>query len=117
MFDVDGDDSGLLIGRKGETMRSLQFMVNFVTGFQVESKARILIDVAGYQERRYKALANLARSVAQRVTSSGRPITLEPMPANERRIVHLALTDHGRVSTESTGTGSFRQVVVSPKLY
>ena len=117
VFDIDGDDSGLLIGRKGETLRSLQFMVNFMTGSQLDSRARILIDVAGYQERRYNALANLARSVAQRVASSGRPITLEPMPPNERRIVHLALADHGRVTTESTGVGGSRQGVVSPKPY
>ena len=117
VFDVDGDDSGLLIGRKGETLRALQFLVNFIVGSQMESKARILLDVAGYQERRYKALTNLARSVAQRVAASGRAITLEPMPPNERRIVHLALADYGGVSTESTGMGDFRQVVISPRPY
>ncbi|HJO82772.1 MAG TPA: R3H domain-containing nucleic acid-binding protein, partial [SAR202 cluster bacterium] len=69
----------------------------------------------GYQERRNEALGNMARRVAQRVMDSGNPISLEPMPANERRIVHLTLADHARVTTESAGSGMSRQVVVHLK--
>ena len=115
VFNVDGDDSGLLIGRKGETLRSLQFMVNFLCSVKLGARPNIVVDVAGYQDRRNKALTHLARNVAQRVTGTGRPITLEPMPPNERRIIHLALAEHKQVTTESTGVGMSRQVVVRPR--
>jgi spoIIIJ-associated protein len=114
-FEIEGDDSGLLIGRRGETLRALQFLVKFIVSRKLESRANISIDVEGYQARRYDSLANLANRVAQRVASSGRPVTLEPMPPNERRAVHMALADHPGVSTESTGMGDGRQVIVQPK--
>ena len=113
-FDIDGDDSGLLIGRRGETLRALQFLVGLLAGRQLGDRVNLFIDVAGYQERRYKSLANLAQRVARRVATSGRPITLEPMPPNERRVVHMALAEHPEVSTISTGEGDGRQVVVEP---
>ena len=114
-FEIEGDDSGLLIGRRGETLRALQFLVKFIVSRKLESRANISIDVEGYQARRYDSLANLANRVAQRVASSGRPVTLEPMPPNERRAVHMALAEHPGVSTESTGMGDGRQVIVQPK--
>ena len=114
VFDIEGEDSGLLIGRRGETLRALQFLVQFIVGKRLEYKANLMVDVQGYQERRYRALANLAQSVAQRVVNTGRSITLEPMPPNERRIVHLSLADHPHVTTESMGVGQGRQVVVLP---
>ena len=115
VFELEGDDSGLLIGRRGETLRSLQFLVRFIVSRRLEDRANLSIDVEGYQERRYSVLTNLAQRVAQRVVASGRPIALEPMPANERRAVHLALADRSDVSTESTGLGEERQVVVHPE--
>jgi spoIIIJ-associated protein len=115
IFSVDGDDSGLLIGRKGETLRSLQFMVNFLSSVKLGARPNIVVDVAGYQDRRNKALIHLARNVAQRVAGTGRPITLEPMSPNERRIIHLALAEHRQVTTESTGVGTSRQVIVRPR--
>jgi spoIIIJ-associated protein len=81
----------------------------------LDANVNILVDVEGYQDRRYQSLMSMARRVAQRVADSGQPITLEPMPPNERRIVHIALADHHRVTTESTGSGSSRQVVVQLK--
>ncbi|MCI0812491.1 MAG: Jag N-terminal domain-containing protein, partial [Chloroflexi bacterium] len=78
VFEIEGDDSGLLIGRRGETLRALQFLVKFIASRKLESRANILVDVEGYQARRYDSLANLAHRVAQRVASSGRSITLEP---------------------------------------
>ena len=113
-FDVDGDDSGLLIGRRGETLRALQFLVSFIAARQLQSRVNIFLDVAGYQERRYQALTNMAQRVAQRVDATGHSVTLEPMPPNERRVVHMALADHPGVSTISTGEGDGRQVVVEP---
>lgn len=114
VFDIDGDDAGLLIGRRGETLRSLQFLTTFIASRIMEERVSIFVDVAGYQERRYDSLRSLAQKVARRVASSGRPITLEPMPPNERRIVHLALADNPDVDTGSTGSGDGRRVVVEP---
>lgn len=115
VFEIEGDDSGLLIGRRGETLRALQFLVKFMVSCKLGDKANLVVDVEGYQERRYKALNNLAQRVAQRVATTGRPISLEPMPPNERRVIHLALADHPQVTTESTGVGEARQVVVRPR--
>ena len=114
VIDIDGEDAGLLIGRRGETLRSLQYLVSLACGQQTGERVNILIDVAGYQERRYNSLRNLARRVARRVAERGRAITLEPMPANERRIVHLTLANSDDVSTASVGQGDQRKVVIEP---
>jgi spoIIIJ-associated protein len=111
-FEIEGDDSGLLIGRRGETLRALQFLVKVIVGRQLQTRANLSVDVEGYQERRYQALANLAQKVAQRVISSGRSVTLEPMPPDERRIVHMTLAELSGVVSESMGVGDGRQVVV-----
>ncbi|PKB63316.1 MAG: hypothetical protein BZY67_00655 [SAR202 cluster bacterium Io17-Chloro-G1] len=115
VFEIEGDDAGLLIGRRGDTLKALQFLVKYLVSQKLNANVNMLVDVEGYQDRRYQSLMSMARRVAQRVTDSGRPITLEPMPPNERRIVHMALADHPRVTTESTGSGSSRQVVVQLK--
>ena len=112
IFEIEGDDAGLLIGRKGETLKTLQFLVRYIVSQRLDDRVNLMIDVEGYQERRHQSLANMAQRVARRVTDTGKPITLEPMPPNERRIVHLTLSDHPRVTTESTGMGSSRQVVI-----
>ena len=114
VFDVDGEDSGLLIGRRGETLRALQFMVRLIVSRELGEKAPMLLDVSGYQERRYKSLSDLAHRVADRVVSAGRSISLEPMPPNERRAIHVALADRSGVNTNSVGEGEGRQVVVEP---
>ena len=115
VFEIEGDDAGLLIGRRGDTRKALQILVKYLVSQKLDANVNILVDVEGYQDRRYQSLMSMARRVAQRVADSGRPITLEPMPPNERRIVHIALADHHRVTTESTGSGSSRQVVVQLK--
>ena len=115
VFEIEGDDAGLLIGRRGDTLKALQFLVKYLVSQKLDANVNILVDVEGYQDRRYQSLMSMARRVAQRVADSGRPITLEPMPPNERRIVHIVLADHHRVTTESTGSGSSRQVVVQLK--
>ena len=114
IFEIEGDDAGLLIGRKGETLKTLQFLVRYVVSHKLDERVNLMIDVEGYQQRRHQSLENMARRVARRVSDTGRSITLEPMPANERRIVHLALSDHPGVTTESTGFGDSRQVTVEP---
>ena len=112
-LDIEGEDSGLLIGRRGETLRALQFTANLIVG--QTTRARVILDVEGYRERRYSSLRALAARVAERVTSTGRPITLEPMAPNERRVVHMALANNPRVATESTGVGESRKITVLPK--
>ena len=114
VFDVDGDDSGLLIGSKGETLRALQFLVSFIASRRLGDRVNLFVDVSGYQERRYETLRSLAERNARRVASSGREIILEPMPPNERRIVHMALADDPDVNTVSDGMGDGRRVVIEP---
>ena len=114
VFDVDGDDSGLLIGRRGETLRALQFLVSFIATRRLGDRVNLFVDVSGYQERRYETLRSLAERNARRVASSGREVTLEPMPPNERRIVHMALADDPDVNTVSDGVGDGRRVVIEP---
>ena len=112
-LDIEGEDSGLLIGRRGETLRALQFIVNLVVGQRADG--RVVLDVEGYRERRYASLRTLATRVAERVSATGHSITLEPMAANERRIIHVTLADNPQVTTESTGVGESRKITVSPQ--
>ncbi len=114
VFELEGDDSGLLIGRRGETLRSLQFLVKVIVGRRLRKRANLLLDVEGYQQRRYEMLTNMAERVAQRVVGTGQSIPLEPMPPDERRIVHLAVAEHPQVASESSGDGDGRHVVMHP---
>ncbi len=111
-IDIEGDDSGLLIGRRGETLRALQFIVNLIVNQRTEG--RVMLDIEGYRERRYASLRTLASQVAERVTNTGRSVTLEPMASNERRIIHMTLSEHPQVITESTGIGASRKITISP---
>jgi len=115
VLDVNGEDLGILIGRRGETLSSLQYVVNLMVSRRIKSYAGVTVDVEGYKERRREALRSLAQRVAERVRSTGRSVTLEPMPAAERRIVHLALRDNPEVTTQSIGEGENRKVAISPK--
>jgi len=112
LIEVEGDDSGLLIGRRGETLQVLQFMVNHLLQHQIGEHLPVVVDVEGYKERRYTAITDMANRVAERVSSTGRPVTLDPMSPAERRVVHVTLSDHFQVSTKSVGTGAERQVRV-----
>ena len=114
-FNIKGDDLGILIGRRGQTLSSLQYIVRLIVGHQTKIWEPVLIDVEGYKQRRYQGLQNLAQHMAEQVGAKGIPFTLEPMSAYERRIVHLALTDHPDVTTESIGQGEGRRVVIVPK--
>jgi len=115
VFEIEGEDAGLLIGRRGETLQALQFLTRLIVNRQLGRKAYMMIDIEGYRERRYDMLRRLARRTAGRVASSGRPAALDPMSPGERRIVHLSLSRHPRVRTESEGEGSRRHVVIRPK--
>jgi spoIIIJ-associated protein len=115
VFEIEGEDAGLLIGRRGETLQALQFLVRMVVSRQLGRKAFVLIDVEDYRQRRADMLQRLARRTAGRVASSGRSSALDPMPPGERRIVHMALASHPRVTTESEGEGNQRRVVILPR--
>ena len=111
---ADEEAMGLLIGRRGETLRSLQFMVNLLVSRKVQKWPQVVVDVGNYRQRRQESLEGLARRMAERVRQSGRPLTLEPMGAYERRIVHLALRADPTVYTESSGEGENRKIVIFP---
>ena len=113
-FEIEGQDAGLLIGRRGETLQALQFLIRMVTNRQLGRKAYVVIDIEDYRERRIQMLRRLARRTAGRVGSSGREDSLEPMSPAERRIVHMALAGHPDVRTESEGEGNQRRVVIFP---
>jgi len=114
-LDIKGDDLGILIGRRGQTLSCLQYIVRLIVGHQTKTWVPITIDVEGYKQRRYEALRALAWRMAEQVEANGMPFTLEPMPAYERRIIHLALAEHPAVTTESIGEGEARKVVILPR--
>lgn len=114
-LNIIGDDLGALIGRRGETLRNLQFIVRLILSRRLGVWPNIVIDVEGYKAKRVLALQALARRMADQVRQTGQMVVLEPMPAHERRIVHLALRDDPDVYTESTGEGENRKVQIIPK--
>ncbi len=115
VLDIEGDDLGLLIGRRGTTLAALQYMVNVMLTRKLNSRVIVTVDVERYHRRREETLQNLAQRMADRVSNSGRPMTLEPMPASERRIIHLALSEDEDVVTGSVGQGDERKVVIRPR--
>jgi len=115
-FNITGDDNiGIIIGRHGQTMAGLQYIVRVIVSRKVENPPSILIDVDGYKQRRYKSLRSTAKRLAEQVKMRKTPFTLEPMPAFERRIIHLTLANDAFVTTQSVGEGDLRKVVIVPK--
>ncbi len=114
-LNVEGDDLGILIGRRGQTLSCLQYLVRIIIGQQKKVWLPIVIDVEGYKQRRCNALQTMALRIAEQVTQRKERFALEPMPAFDRRIIHLALVDHPDVTTESSGEGEARRVVIIPK--
>jgi len=114
-LDVAGDDVGLIIGRHGETLQSLQFLVNALLNQRLPRSTRVSIDVEHYRDRREQSLRAIALRAADRARRDRRAVTLEPMPPNERRIIHLTLQTSRYVTTESEGEGAERRVVITPK--
>ena len=114
IIDLTGDDSGLLIGRRGQTLQSLQFLVNLIVRRECDEDVRVVLDVERYRQRREDSLKDMASKVAARVTQTGRSITLEPMSPADRRIIHISLADDEGVTTESMGFGEERKVTINP---
>lgn len=113
-FDIQGDDLGILIGRRGQTLASLQYLVRLMVSHRLKIRLPIYIDVESYRERRNEKLEILAQRLASQVRSRRETFTMRPMSAYERRIIHLTLAEQGGVTTQSIGTGEGRRVVISP---
>jgi spoIIIJ-associated protein len=113
VIDISGDDLGVLIGRRGETLGSLQYLVNLVMGRRYPGQGGVTIDAEHYRVRREEQVVSLATRMADRVRQTGDSITLEPMSAAERRLVHLMLAEDGELETNSIGEGDNRKVVIS----
>ncbi|MBP2019499.1 spoIIIJ-associated protein [Symbiobacterium terraclitae] len=113
--DVTGQEAGILIGHHGQTLDALQYLCNLVAGRSGQQGSRIVLDVEGYRRRRTETLTTLATRLAERVVRSGEPAVLEPMSAQERRVIHLALQDYPGVTTTSEGQDPFRRVVIQKK--
>jgi spoIIIJ-associated protein len=114
-LNIEGDELGILIGRRGQTMVSLQHILRLIMSHKMDVKVPIVIDVEGYKQRRCDGLRSLAKKLADQVRLRKIPFTMEPMPAFERRVIHMALADNQGVTTESTGEGEERKVVILPK--
>ena len=117
LLDIRGGDLSTLIGRRGETLDGLQYLMRLLVAKELGHYLHIVLDVEGYKAHRAQMLKQLALRMAERVTTTHKPAALEPMPANERRIVHLALRDHEQVRTESVGLGENRKVTIIPQSY
>lgn len=116
VVEIHGDDLGLLIGRRGETLNSLQYVTNLVVNRKhPEVHSAVTIDVEQYRKRREMQLIDMAERMGDRVRRTGSPITLEPMTPAERRIIHLTLAEDPELSTESIGEGEARKVVISSR--
>ena len=115
VVDIHGDDLGSLIGPRGETLDALQYISRLMVGHRLQQRAYFVIDIEGYRSRREQALSRLAERMAGKAVKRGSPVTLEPMPAHERRIIHVALRNSPDGRTESTGEGKRRRVRIFPK--
>ena len=113
--DVRGDDLGVLIGRRSETLNAFQYVASLMVGKEVQQWVQLVIDVEGYRSRREKQLRRMASRMAEQAIKTGRRQMLEPMASNERRIIHLELREHPAVYTESTGEDPHRKVCIYPK--
>ena len=115
LVDIQGNDLSILIGRRSETLNALQYIASLIASKEAGKWVPMMIDVQGYRERRNRQLRQLGRRMAEQALQTGRRQVLEPMPANERRIIHLELRDHPQVFTESTGEEPYRKVTISLK--
>ncbi len=116
VLDILGNDLGILIGRRGQTLHDLQYITRLIVSREVGKWVNLVVDVEKYKVRRERTLQQLANRLAERVVLTQQPIALEPMPPHERRIIHVTLRDHPIVATESVGKGERRKVTLIPKM-
>lgn len=115
ILNIEGDDLGILIGRRGQTLACLQYIVRLIVAGRLKAWLPLNVDVCGYKKRRCDSLRELALRLAGQVKLRRRSVTLEPMPPAERRVIHLALTNHPDVITHSIGESTSRKIVISLK--
>ncbi len=108
------DSPGLLVGRGGECLQALQHLSARMLGMHSGSKARVVLDIAGYRKRRADSLARRARRLAEQVKSTGKTVTLDPLWSADRRVIHLALQDDPAVSTQAEGEGLYKRITIAP---
>lgn len=113
--DLSGDEMGVLIGKRGQTLDSLQYLISLVVNKGTTEYIRVKVDTENYRQRRKETLENLAKNISYKVKRTRRPVSLEPMNPYERRIIHSALQNDKYVTTHSEGEEPFRRVVVTPK--
>jgi len=114
-LEVHGGNAALLIGKHGKTLDALQYLVQRIVQKQGGTRIRVTVDVEGYRSRRKDSLSRLALRLSEKVKQTGKPATIKPMNAYDRRIVHLALKKENKVRTQSKGNGTFRKVVIYPQ--
>lgn len=114
-LDIKGDGSGILIGRKGQTLDALQYLVNKIVRRSPDATKQIVIDTEGYRRRRKEVLIELAKRLSERAKAKDVAVSTSPLNPSERRIIHLALQDDAQLTTQSKGEGLYRSVVISPK--
>ncbi|MBO8127863.1 MAG: protein jag [Peptococcaceae bacterium] len=112
---LEGEDAGVLIGRRGETLNALQYLVNLSINRKREERYRVIIDVEGYRKKREETLQRLALKLADKVRRRGRSIVLEPMNAHERRVIHTTLRSRNDIYTFSEGEEPYRKIVIAPR--
>lgn len=115
LVDIQGNDLSILIGRRSETLNALQYISSLIVSKELDRWIPMMIDVQGYRQRRERQLRQLGRKMAEQAVQTGKRQVLEPMPANERRIIHLELRNHPLVTTESTGEEPYRKVTILVK--
>lgn len=114
-LDIDGDKSGLLIGRKGRTLDALQFIVNRIVNKTLETRLRVVIDLENYRQRRRDFLIEMALTLGDKASKTGKPVATNPLNPHDRRIVHLALREDKKLETKSRGEGVLKKVVIIPE--
>lgn len=114
-LNIKGDGSGILIGRKGQTLDAFQYLVSKIVHRSPKCDKQIVIDAEGYRQRRKEILVDLAKRLSEKAKTKGVPVSTNPLNPFERRIIHLALQDDGEVTTKSEGEGIYRRVFISPK--
>lgn len=115
LLDITGPNLNTLIGRRGETLNALQYITRLISSRELQHRANIVVDAAGYKAKRSRMLHDLALRMADQAARSSRTVTLEPMPPYERRIIHMALRSRPDVQTKSVGEGNSRKVTIVPR--
>lgn len=115
VFDIQGKDLGILIGRRGDTLDALQFLLNLVINRKGSSKIKAIIDIENYRAKREETLIHLSRKLAEKAKRTGQKVILEPMNPQERRIIHMTLQEDEAINTYSEGEEPYRKVVIVPK--